>query len=110
MTEHTFDVAKRPPFIPVIVAADGTWHRPLTLLELAALQGYPARMNDAPIRFVGTRATKAEHIGNSIPPPAARPIGEQMLITLMQAEAEHFLALSGGQVWVDPLHEIGASA
>ena len=26
---------------PLIVSLDGTWHRPLTTLELAALQGFP---------------------------------------------------------------------
>lgn len=95
------DVAKAPPFVPVIIARDGTWHRPLTLLELAALQSYPAHIGGEPIRFAGTRTQVAEHIGNSVPPHAGRAIAEQMLTALMQARLEAF-ALSAGDVWVAP--------
>lgn len=99
------DVDKRPPFIPIIIAADGTWHRPLTLLELAALQSYPARMHGEPIRFAGTRTKVAEHIGNSAPPAAARAIGEQMLVPLIEA-ALGTMSLSSGAVWVTPEVEV----
>lgn len=98
------DPAKPPPFIPLIVARDGTWHRPLTLLELAALQGYPMRMLGRPVRFGGTRTVIAEHIGNSVPPPAARAIADRMLVALAQAHFETF-ALSAGDVWVSPERE-----
>lgn len=98
------DPAKRPPFVPVIVARDGTWHRPLTLLELAALQSYPAQVAGEPIRFAGTRTQVAEHIGNSVPPHAARAIAERMLTALVQAHLEAF-ALSAGAVWVSPESE-----
>lgn len=95
------DVSKPPPFVPVIIAGDGTWHRPLTLLELAVLQSYPARIHGEPIRFAGTRTQVAEHIGNSVPPHAGRAIAERMLTALMQARLEAF-ALSAGDVWVAP--------
>lgn len=103
------DPAKRPPFVPVIVARDGTWHRPLTLLELAALQSYPARVAGEPIRFAGTRTQVAEHIGNSVPPHAARAIADQMLTALVQARLEAF-ALSAGAVWVSPEDRADAGA
>lgn len=93
--------SKRPPFTPVIVSRDGSWHRPLTLLELAALQSYPAHVLGEPIRFSGTRTQVATHIGNSVPPHAGRAIAEQMLVALMQARLEAF-ALSSGDVWVAP--------
>lgn len=46
----------KPDFIPVIIAEDGTWHRPLTTLELAALQGLPPRVNGEPLKLAGTTA------------------------------------------------------
>lgn len=99
--ELEFDPAKRPPFVPVIIARDGTWHRPLTLLELAALQGFPARVDGAPLELSGTRTEVATHIGNAVPPPAARAIAQQMLTALVQSTLEAF-ALSAGPVWVSP--------
>jgi site-specific DNA-cytosine methylase len=100
--ELDLDPGKAPPFIPVIVAEDGTWHRPMTLLELALLQGYPLVIRGAQLRFAGTRTNVAEHIGNAVPPPAARAIAEQMLIALVE-EAEGTMLLRGdGAVWVQP--------
>lgn len=100
------DPSKPPPFIPMIVAEDGTWHRPLTLLELAVLQSYPTYIDGAPIYFGGTRNVIAEHIGNSVPPDAARPIGEQMLTVLLHADASSWaLSSGGGAVWVSPVSD-----
>lgn len=92
---------KAPPFVPVIVAEDGTWHRPMTLLELSALQGYPLQFDGKPIPWAGTRTQVAEHVGNSVPPPSARAIAEQMLITLVASEVGSWVMGSGG-VWVTP--------
>lgn len=99
------DPNKAPPFIPMIVAEDGTWHRPLTLLELAALQSYPMEIEGEPIVFGGTRTQIAEHIGNSVPPDAAEPIGGQMLTVLVHADAESWALSGGGQVWVSPVSD-----
>src|SRR5690606_21701208 len=41
----------------VIRALDGTWHRALTTLELAALQGLPTEINGAPLVLDGGRPT-----------------------------------------------------
>lgn len=95
------DAGKPPPFVPVIVAADGTWHRPLTLLELSALQGYPTEIDGQPIAWSGGRTVIAEHIGNSVPPPAARAIAERMLVALVEASVGA-MSLSSGAVWVRP--------
>lgn len=95
------DPMRPPPFVPVIVAEDGTWHRPLTLLELAALQGYPTEVRGEPIRFAGTRTERATHIGNSIPPPASRAIARQALVALLEHEVGAW-SLSSGAVWVRP--------
>lgn len=105
--ELDLPIDKAPGFIPIIIARDGTWHRPLTLLELAALQSVPIEVDGEPVRFGGTRTQIAEHVGNLVPPSAARAIAEQMLVTLMQAELETF-ALSSGDVWVQPDAEVRA--
>lgn len=94
---------KAPPFIPVIIAEDGSWHRPLTLLELSAIQGYPLRVDGEPIPWAGTRTQAAEHIGNSVPPPAAKAIAERMLHALLESSLGGFsLAGDDTPVWVEP--------
>lgn len=85
----------------MIIALDGTWHRPLTTLELAALQGFPMIMPDGrPLQLAGkSDARWRERIGNAVPPPAARAIGEQILFALMvSAKGEWALGSTG--VWV----------
>lgn len=96
---------KPPAFVPVVIARDGTWHRPLTLLELAVLQGYPTTVRGEPIRFTGGRTRVAEHIGNSVPPPTARAIAERMLVALIESSLGA-MSLSSGAVWVSPSSEV----
>src|SRR5690606_13589306 len=93
---------KPPPFTPVIIAEDGTWHRPLTPLELSALQGYPLEIDGEPIRWAGRRTAIVEHIGNSVPPPAAEAIATRMLYALMEARLSAFTMTGGLDVWVGP--------
>lgn len=94
---------KRPPsFLPVILAADGTWHRPLTTLELAALQGLPTTWKGAPLALTGkSQSAWRERIGNAVPVGAARAIAEKMLVTLA-ASALGTFSMDGGAVWVLP--------
>lgn len=93
---------KRPPnFLPVIVSEDGTWHRPLTMLELALLQGFPLRVNGRPLQLAGGATRIRRAIGNAIPAPAARAIGEKMLLALAQSALGSF-SLSPDAVWVQP--------
>lgn len=96
------ELRKAPVLPPVIIAADGTWHRPLTTLELAALQGFPTLVRGEPLRLCGTRTSAwRERIGNAVPPPAAEAIAERMLVALVQADAETFvLGGSTTPVWV----------
>jgi site-specific DNA-cytosine methylase len=97
-----------------IIAADGTWHRPLTTLELAALQGFPTEIDGKPL-VLAERNGHIRHsvarslIGNAVPPPAAQSIAEQMLLCLMAADAQSFALSSGGSVWVDRGEELCAS-
>jgi site-specific DNA-cytosine methylase len=102
---------RRPPAeIPIIMAADGTWHRPLTTLELAALQGFPVRVGGEWLVLSGTSTTAwRERIGNAIPVGAARAIGEQKLRALLAGDMGQLFELSADPVWVAP-HLHGAVA
>ena len=73
----------------IILAEDDTWHRPLTTLELAVLQGFPAVLPDGrPLELAGRSQSKwREHIGNAVPPPAAEAIGRAMLLALVPSRA-----------------------
>ncbi|WP_236551228.1 DNA cytosine methyltransferase [Billgrantia tianxiuensis] len=85
--------------VAVIRALDGTWHRPFTTLELAALQGLvdPGELleldglNDSDWR---------ERIGNAVPPPAAEAIAGVMGTTLLLAWSGETFALGSTPIWV----------
>jgi len=98
------DPRKPPPHVPVIIAEDGTWHRPLTTLELAALQGLPTTWKGKPLKLDGDASSAwRERIGNAVPPPAGKAIAERMLMTLVQADTNTFtLAGVETSVWVEP--------
>jgi site-specific DNA-cytosine methylase len=98
------DPRKPPPFTPYIIAADGTWHRPLTTLELAALQSCPTMSDGKPLVLSGkSHSSWRERIGNMVPPDAAEAIGAQILVALLQADCEGFaLSSSSTPVWVRP--------
>jgi site-specific DNA-cytosine methylase len=86
---------------PVIVAADGTWHRPLTTLELAVLMGLPATWRGAPLAFAGRSHTAwREHIGNGLPVGTARAIGTELLRAHLLAGDGAF-ELSAHGIWVE---------
>jgi hypothetical protein len=91
----------------VIVSLDGTWHRPLTTLELAALQGLP--MQDAQGKWLelpGSDAKRRELIGNAVPPPAARAMAETILVSLLASSAGVGFILGSTPVWVDQYQEV----
>ncbi|MCP3177283.1 DNA cytosine methyltransferase [Desulfuromonas sp. KJ2020] len=91
-----------PP--PVIISLDGTWHRPLTTLELAALQSFPVRLEDgSPFVLAGNNDGKwREWIGNAVPPLAAKAIGEAIGESLLQADLGETFVLGMTPVWVSP--------
>lgn len=98
-----FDPTSVPDPPPVIVAEDGTWHRPLTTFELAALQDFP--LFDAagkPLVLAGASHGRwREGIGNAVPRGAARAIGEALLASLLGAGARSDgFTLNRGDVWV----------
>ena len=86
---------------PIIIAADGTWHRPLTTLELAALQGIPTVIDGKPLQLSGKRvAAWRERIGNAVPVGAARAIAESLLTALLAADLGTW-TLGGTGIWVE---------
>lgn len=89
-----------PP--PIIISLDGTWHRPLTTLELAALQGLPVIINGKPLILAGNSDQRwREAIGNMVPPPAARAMAEVVLHALLVA-SENAWEMSSNDIWVSP--------
>ncbi len=94
------DLASKKPRHVVIVAADGSWHRPMTTLELAALQGFPTTLNGEPLVLDGkNHGDWRERIGNAVPPPAAFAIAQECAATLAAA-ASGTWTLGENPIWV----------
>lgn len=94
--------AQNDKVVAIIRALDGTWHRPFTTLELAALQSLvdPDELFD----LDGTSdSAKRERIGNAVPPYAAQAIADLMGETLLRAAAGETFILSDLPVWVRPV-------
>jgi len=92
----------RPDPIPVIVSLDGTWHRPFTTLELAALQGFPVL--DPRFAMDGRNHEHwRERIGNAVPVDTGAAIGSTMLHCLLLQEAGVAFQLSETPIWVQPI-------
>lgn len=85
--------------VAVIRALDGTWHRPFTTLELAALQSLVEPEEVLELDGLSDQAWR-ERIGNAIPPHAAQAIGEVIGTTLLLAWAGETFRLSMQPIWV----------
>ena len=88
-----------------IRALDGTWHRPFTTLELAALQSLLDPEDSwVPWRLDGeSDQAWRERIGNAVPSAAAQAIAHVMGETLLLAMTGETFRLSAQPVWVRPL-------
>lgn len=82
-----------------IRALDGTWHRPFTTLELAALQSLVAPEEQLELDGLSDQAWR-ERIGNAVPPDAAQAIAEVMGTTLLLAWSGETFMLSASPIWV----------
>jgi len=111
----------------VIESLDGTWHRPFTTLELAALQSLvnPDEMWSTDFQVqreieIHNEYTMAEamnvfrldgesdqawreRIGNAVPPDAAEAIADVMGTTLLLAAQGETFVLSSMPIWVRPV-------
>lgn len=88
--------------VAMIRALDGTWHRPFTTLELAALQSLIEPEEHYELDGLSDSAWR-ERIGNAVPPDAAQAIGEVMGMTLLLAWAGETFVLSAMPIWVQPV-------
>jgi len=85
-----------------IRALDGTWHRPFTTLELAALQSLVDPEEVLELDGLSDAAWR-ERIGNAVPPGAAQAIAETMGRTLLMAWSGTGFMLSNLPIWVQPI-------
>lgn len=86
----------------VIESLDGTWHRPFTTLELAALQSLVEPEEWFELDGLSDQAWR-ERIGNAVPPAAAEAIAHVMGTTLLLAEAGETFMLNSMPIWVQPV-------
>lgn len=83
----------------IIQSLDGTWHRPFTTLELAALQSLVDPEEHLVLDGLSDSDWR-ERIGNAVPPEAAEAIAGVMATTLVLAEQGETFMLSNTPVWV----------
>ena len=86
----------------VIRSLDGTWHRPFTTLELAALQSLVDPEEYLELDGLSD-ADWQERIGNAVPPEAAKAIADTMGTTLLLAWSGESFMLSAVPIWVQQI-------
>lgn len=85
----------------LIRSTDGTWHRPFTTLEGAALQS----LIDPEDHFELDGLSDSDwrkRIGNAVPPAAAQAIGEVMFRTILAARSGMNFLIDNEPIWVRP--------
>jgi hypothetical protein len=87
--------------VAVIQSLDGTWHRPFTTLELAALQGLVDPEEHLELEGLSD-ASWRERIGNAVPPPAARAIAGMMGEVLLLTWSGETFSMGNTPIWVRP--------
>lgn len=88
--------------VAVIRSLDGTWHRPFTTLELAALQSLVDPEEYLQLDGLSDSDWR-ERIGNAVPPDAAEAIAGVMGTTLLLAWSGETFMLSAAPIWVRPV-------
>jgi hypothetical protein len=88
--------------VAIIRSIDGTWHRPFTTLELAALQSLIEPEEYFELDGLSDQAWR-ERIGNAVPPDAATAIADVMGVTLLLAASGETFTLSSMPIWVQPV-------
>jgi hypothetical protein len=85
--------------VAVIRALDGTWHRPFTTFELAALQSLVDPEEQLELDGLSDQEWR-QRIGNAVPPKAAQAVAEVMGTTLLLAWSGETFMLSASPIWV----------
>ena len=97
-----------------IQSLDGTWHRPFTTLELAALQSFidpeewfaaggPADQGERYVLDGNSDQRWREAIGNAVPRKSAKAIGTVMGQTILLARNGETFVLGSTPIWVRPM-------
>lgn len=86
----------------IIRSLDGTWHRPFTTLEKAALQSLVEPEEYLVLDGLSDKDW-SERIGNAVPPDAAEAIAGVMGTTLLLAGMGETFMLSSMPIWVQPV-------
>ena len=94
--------AANDKLVAVIRSLDGTWHRPFTTLELAALQSLIDPEEVLELDGLSDSDWR-ERIGNAVPPAAAEAIASTMFQTLLLAWSGETFMLSAMPIWVQPV-------
>lgn len=89
----------RDKLIAIIRATDGTWHRPFTTYELAALQSLIDPEEKLELDGLSDSAWR-ERIGNAVPTNAATAIAEVIGMTLLLAWTGETFVLGSTPIWV----------
>ncbi len=97
----------RPPrpndkLVCLIRSLDGTWHRPFTTLEGAALQSLIEPEEQLELDGLSDSAWR-ERVGNAVPPAAAQAIAEVMFRTLLAAWSGETFLIDNEPIWVRPI-------
>ncbi|WP_390342314.1 DNA cytosine methyltransferase [Variovorax boronicumulans] len=85
--------------VAIIRALDGTWHRPFTTLELAALQSLVDPEECLELDGLSDQAWR-ERIGNAVPSDAAEAVAGVIGTTLLLAWSGETFMLSSQPIWV----------
>lgn len=94
--------AARQQLVCLIRALDGTWHRPFTTLELAALQSLVEPEEFLELDGLSDSAWR-ERIGNAVPKKTGKAIGSAMGRALLASRTGERFSLSSEPVWVRPI-------
>jgi hypothetical protein len=90
--------AAQDRLVALIRSPDGTWHRPFTTFELAALQSLVDPEEQLELDGLSD-ADWRERIGNAVPPDAATAIADTMGKTLLLAWSGESFMLSALPIW-----------
>jgi hypothetical protein len=94
--------AERDKVRAMIRSVDGTWHRPFTTFELAALQSLVDPETQLELDGLSDQAWR-ERIGNAVPPAAAEAVACVMGRTLLAAWSGQTFFLDSMPIWVRPV-------
>lgn len=93
--------------VAVIIARDGTWHRPFTTLDLACLQSIidpeEVMAGSSGLLLGNNQEDLRVWIGNGVPSASAKGMADTIGEVLIMAETGTTFQLSSREIWCKPL-------